>query len=275
MWHLILPPIVVVFCFVFIVWFLSLRGSDPIVAQKALSVAVPETGFFRRILRNFLLRMLEKLAQRFKLVSLQVHNVFHRLLQSVKEKRKLSDAHRQERSRVVFPSFEKDTGEIINESSRADIRSIEKQNKSIQDEDGMVETIASHSEVSEYMVAENQNTTFSLDAPLRRQSRGEVTQVSSPIEDVPFTRPMVSDRAARPEKSKRRVFTRSVEEEMIVRIATNPKDYTAYEALGDFYMDKGAIQDAKECYKQVLKLSPVQRMVKVKIRRLERLLSQK
>jgi len=33
------------------------------------------------------------------------------------------------------------------------------------------------------------------------------------------------------------------------------------------------MKDAKDCYRQVLKLSPVQRMVKIKIRRLEKLLT--
>ena len=86
---------------------------------------------------------------------------------------------------------------------------------------------------------------------------------------------MVSEQAVRPDRLKRKAAERPAEEELIARIATNPKDYTAYEALGDFYMERGSIQDAKECYKQVLKLSPVQRLVKIKIRRLERLLSQR
>jgi cytochrome c-type biogenesis protein CcmH/NrfG len=60
---------------------------------------------------------------------------------------------------------------------------------------------------------------------------------------------------------------------MIARIARDPKDFTSYEALGDYYLESENIRDAKECYRQVLKLSPVHRMVKIKIRRLEKLLT--
>ena len=86
---------------------------------------------------------------------------------------------------------------------------------------------------------------------------------------------MVSDRVALPDSKRLSLRGKAPEEDLIGRIANNPKDYEAYEALGDFYMESGNIKDAKECYRQVLKLSPVQRMVKIKIRRLEKLLSQK
>ena len=64
----------------------------------------------------------------------------------------------------------------------------------------------------------------------------------------------------------------SHEEDFITAIAKNPKDFQAYEKLGDYYMDNGNIKDAKECYRQVLRLSPANREVKMKIRRLEKML---
>jgi tetratricopeptide (TPR) repeat protein len=64
----------------------------------------------------------------------------------------------------------------------------------------------------------------------------------------------------------------SYEEDFIGAIAKNPKDGEAYEKLGDYYMDNGNIKDAKECYRQVLRLSPANREVKMKIRRLEKML---
>lgn len=63
-----------------------------------------------------------------------------------------------------------------------------------------------------------------------------------------------------------------LEEALIERIAANPRDIEAYERLGDYYLERDSLADAKECYRQVLKLSPVNRLVKIKIRRLERLL---
>ncbi len=88
-------------------------------------------------------------------------------------------------------------------------------------------------------------------------------------------RSMVSETAVNPEgKDQEKVQKNaSLEEKLITRIAVNPKDFTAYEELGDYYLSINSIKDAKECYRQVLKLSPVHRMVKIKIRRLEKLLT--
>lgn len=62
------------------------------------------------------------------------------------------------------------------------------------------------------------------------------------------------------------------EEILIERIVSNPRDVEAYERLGDYYLEHDNLVDAKECYRQVLKLSPVNRLVKIKIRRLEKIL---
>jgi len=64
------------------------------------------------------------------------------------------------------------------------------------------------------------------------------------------------------------------EEILIERIALNPRDIEAYERLGDYYMERKGYGDAKECYKQVLKLSPVNRKARVCMRKLERILGQ-
>lgn len=63
-----------------------------------------------------------------------------------------------------------------------------------------------------------------------------------------------------------------LEDILVERISMNPRDIEAYERLGDYYLEQGNLSDAKECYRQVLKLSPAYRLVKIKIRRLERLL---
>ena len=96
MWHLIVPPIIVVICFVFIVWYLSLRGSDPEVAERVEANGDVRGGALRLRARIFSLRVIEKIAQRSKLLSLRIYNGIHEFLQSVKEKRKLSDMRQQE-----------------------------------------------------------------------------------------------------------------------------------------------------------------------------------
>lgn len=266
MWHLIIPPIVVVACFVLILWYLSLRGVDPEVAKRALAIGDAHEGRIRAALRGFSLRVLEKLAQRFKVMSLRVHNAFHDFLQSVKEKRKISD------SRMVASAEEHESESLVDEENDFDESDIVQPSKPVMD--GASSSMRGVNPPEEMVVPIETPLApaFSLTTPLRRRRREETEEVSA---DIPVVRPMVSDRAALPDRPKRKLAPKPVEEDLIARIAVNPKDYTAYEALGDFYMERGSIQDAKECYRQVLKLSPVQRMVKIKIRRLERLLSQK
>lgn len=62
---------------------------------------------------------------------------------------------------------------------------------------------------------------------------------------------------------------------LIERIAANPKDIEAYERLGEYYFEIENWDYAKDCFKQVVKLNPGNRNVKIKIRKLERLLGDK
>ncbi len=113
-------------------------------------------------------------------------------------------------------------------------------------------------------------------SPVLEESRMEIrteTKESPVLPPLP-NRPMVSETVARPEIRRKRHHNALREEALIARIAVDPKDFTAYEELGDYYLETGNVKDAKECYRQVLKLSPIQRMVKIKIRRLEKLLSE-
>ncbi|MDD5083754.1 MAG: tetratricopeptide repeat protein [Candidatus Moranbacteria bacterium] len=102
-------------------------------------------------------------------------------------------------------------------------------------------------------------------------------------------RPMVSQRVAQPEPRVKPSVAKpsaiieppspaiknQLEDILVERIAANPRDLEAYERLGEYYMEQGNLQDAKECYRQVLRLSPVHRLAKIKIRRLEKMLEQK
>ena len=98
-------------------------------------------------------------------------------------------------------------------------------------------------------------------------------------------RPMVSQRVTQPEDTTKPkppieeapapAMKNQLEDILVERIAANPRDLEAYERLGEYYMEQGNVQDAKECYRQVLRLSPVHRLAKIKIRRLEKMLEQK
>lgn len=67
----------------------------------------------------------------------------------------------------------------------------------------------------------------------------------------------------------------SFEDVMIERIALNPRDIEAYERLGAHYMEHKHYADAKECYKQVIRMSPQNSVVRKQLRCLERLLKNK
>lgn len=80
-------------------------------------------------------------------------------------------------------------------------------------------------------------------------------------------RPTLSDRVVTP-KSQIKAKDK-LENLLIERIAANPKDMEAYERLGEYYMEIESLNDAKECFKQVLKLDPKNKNVKYRMKRLE------
>lgn len=63
-----------------------------------------------------------------------------------------------------------------------------------------------------------------------------------------------------------------VEIRLIQGIEQNPQDPQVYELLGDFYMDRENYEDARVCYKYVLRLDPRHRRAQEAMRALDRLL---
>lgn len=59
------------------------------------------------------------------------------------------------------------------------------------------------------------------------------------------------------------------EGDLIERIARNPKDIEAYELLGDLYMSRKDYDDAKACYRQVLRIDPHHASISAKFRTIE------
>lgn len=253
MWYLVVPPIVVVLSLFFLLWYLSKKGSEPAIAEKVREdeghrekISFPRT-------KEFFLKMLEKFGQRFKVASLRAHNTLHDFTQSVR-------------------------------ASRARVHTVLVAEKTPHNE-GNVEAMDEQMSVPVSQVASPDSGETSLESPILRRGRASTfTLSSSPASPSPQVllqeekkeeapRPMVSEMATHPEKKKRVRPNVLREENLISRIARDPKDFTAYEELGDYYLEMENIKDAKECYRQVLKLSPVHRMVKIKIRRLEKLLT--
>lgn len=251
MWYLVVPPIIVVLSLFFLLWYLSRKGEDPTVAERVREESEKHSVFFLRM-KEFFLRQIEKIAQRFKVNLLRAHNSLNEFTQSVKSKRT------KMRPVETMPESEAEEGSVaVEEKKGGRFFSFKKE------------------------VAQTPQVTLSgadeelLHTEIVRKGKRfhQTEEVQKEKVELP-ERPMVSETVAEPESRKRMVRENGDREEgLIARIAKDPKDFTAYEALGDYYLEAGNIKDAKECYRQVLKLSPVHRMVKIKIRRLEKLLT--
>ncbi|MDR3559460.1 MAG: hypothetical protein P4L62_02325 [Candidatus Pacebacteria bacterium] len=98
-------------------------------------------------------------------------------------------------------------------------------------------------------------------------------RVEIPARKNGISRPTISSEIAVPSRMvvqgrKKEAF----ENILIDRIAANPKDTEAYERLGEYYIEIRSLKDAKECFKQVIRIDPKNKSVKMKMRRLERML---
>lgn len=258
MWYLIIPPIIVVLSLSFVLWYLSRKSADPLVAARAsrLEAETKEKVSFLRA-RTFFLHLLEKIAYRFKIFSLRTHNGLHTLTQSLKE--------RQRRFQMKVPARE--TGD-----QSLPLQSLQQQEKKEKEIRESVEDPG----VPRHFFTRKKEEKFKPTLRFSREREEGKNPALADVDETVFSRSMVSAAVIHPEKTLKRRQSDSVrEEDLIARIASNPKDFAAYEGLGDYYLENDNIKDAKECYRQVLKLSPTQRMVKIKIRRLEKLLAQK
>jgi tetratricopeptide (TPR) repeat protein len=98
-----------------------------------------------------------------------------------------------------------------------------------------------------------------------------VPMVNKKLEEEKVIKPIISEKVVKP-RIQTEIKSR-LEELLIERVASNPRDIEAYERLGEYYLEMESFEFAKECFKQILKLSPSNRNAKYKIRRLENLLS--
>jgi tetratricopeptide (TPR) repeat protein len=103
----------------------------------------------------------------------------------------------------------------------------------------------------------------------KRTSRAKRAFYEVKENEIP-AKPMISQKVVLPESA---VDSKVQYEKILIeRIAANPRDIEAYERLGDYYSEQENGKDSLECYKQVLKLSPINRKAKMHIKRLERVL---
>ncbi len=262
MWYLIIPPIVFLSSLALLFWFLSKKSSDPgVLGRMAQGEMIPPPRRFLFMREETGLRILEKLTKRLNLLSLKFHNRFNQF----------SGALRARREKMHQAT---EAASIAAEKSRFWERW---QRRHGREQEGVM----SASEATLPISTETERVAVKLVSKeeslvdVAREKAGRIREVGRSFGDSLVTKSEETVRVFR----RRRVTTngekRLSEEELIDRIAKNPKDAPAYEELGDYYMEGGNLSDAKACYRQVIKLSPLNREVKEKVRRLERLLVQK
>lgn len=195
-------------------------------------------------LGHFGLKVLERLMQKTKLFSLRFHNTSNEWFHSIKKKREEHRIALEQKKQALQEETEK-----WREQKNGEI-----------DEAPMIKKTVTMPET------EAAPFHFKDEAPvIARRSRARMESYS-----------MVSERVTKPER--KAVVTKvknKLEDTLIKRIAINPRDIEAYERLGDYYIEQDNLTDALECYRQVLRLSPVHHKAKIKISKIERVISRK
>lgn len=272
MWYLIVPPVVIIFSLAFLLWYLARKGADPVVKEKMIQFERLERPAPFSRTREFFLHLLEKWVQRARVFFLKVHNAMSVWSLSVRDRRRRV---REEVQAFQEQVRKQDPLPLKKSFFSRWQRKTDEEIAIIPNHTGEKESSPVIIEHSDVIVPIPRKESLADPIVRRRKLSAEPIPLNVPLSARPETiRPMVSDRVAQPESNRRRPSIEVArEEELIAQIAVNPKDFTAYEALGDYYLGVDNVKDAKECYRQVLKLSPVHRTVKVKIRRLERLLA--
>lgn len=244
MLYSIIPPILIILSLAGIIVFFMKKASqianlgDEDDLEREREALMAEAGFFKRI---FI---------RLKNVG---WNDFKHLFLAVSEKM-------TRRARILFLKLEsksRDLNDSIRDTKnkhklkRGDVR------------DAGVENIEKDDIIDKVKNYQPENKKGYL-AELKKSVSGDGPEENK---EERVIRPTVSDRVVTP---KVRVEMKDrLEDLLIERIAANPKDTEAYERLGEYYMEIDSMNDAKECFKQVLKLDPKNRNVRYRMRRLE------
>ncbi len=264
MWYLVIPPIVFILSLGLLFWFLSKKSGDPaVLGRMADSELIPPPRRILFIKEETYIRILEKLTKRLNLLSLKFHNRFNQFSGSLRNRReKMREQH--------------EAASLAAEKSRFWERW---QRRHGRDEEGVLPaeeaTLPLSAAPDPDRVVVKQVPKEEGIAEVAREKAGRLRDVGKSLGDSLMSKSEETVRVFRRRRMTPSGEKQLSEEELIDRIARNPKDAPAYEQLGDFYMESGNLSDAKACYRQVIKLSPLNREVKEKVRRLERLLVQK
>ncbi|MDO8241256.1 MAG: hypothetical protein Q7T51_04745 [Candidatus Moranbacteria bacterium] len=206
-----------------------------------------EAGFFRRIIirtknihwndiKHFLLIVLEKMTRRARIVFLKLE------------------------------SHSKDLGDSIRNTRNGNSKQIEKNRATLEniEEDDIINKVKNYQPEKKAGYLNRLKKSVSSDKIEASKAEQQAVVIN---QEEKVIRPTVSDRVVTPQA--RTEMKDRLEDLLIERIAANPKDTEAYERLGEYYMEIDSLNDAKECFKQVLKLDPKNRNVRYRMKRLE------
>jgi tetratricopeptide (TPR) repeat protein len=257
MLYSIIPPIIVVTSLIGIILFLARKASqvallnDRKKEETFLKKGMEKKSLLGRIFRskggeerNFkhgFLVFLEKFTRKLRVFFLKLENLFTHWSEALKRKRK----------NQIDPEMEK---YIYQDGTR-------------QTDDGICEKTGEENNIQSVRAYETKDRIY-FDNPTRAEHKPSPENV---IEKI--VKPILSAEVAVP-KSKPEIKNR-LERILIERIASNPKDTEAYERLGEYYFEIENYEHSKECFKQVIKLNPMNVSVKDKMRQLERLLARR
>lgn len=245
MLYYILPPIVIILSTATLIFFLFRKVSqfpedEVMQSNKEVGIFATKMRKIPSIFGQFGLKMLEKMMQRFKLLSLKIHNITNVWFHSIRKKREKSMIENVE-------NFKKENDDNIKDISIKQKTFFTRNEKQRLREGETRYEI--QKDLTEKPIVRSKITYPSTQRSARMQS--DIIMRSKPIKPI------------QQEKKDQ------LEDILIRRIAINPKDIEAYERLGDYYLEQMNLRDALECYRQVLKLSPTHQKAKTKVRRIE------
>jgi TolA-binding protein len=239
--YYIVPPIIIIVVLGVLIFFIS-RKSDEIKKEIKKEEELELEGKGKVIISKlhvFSLAFLEKTMQRLKLVFLKSYNQFDAWMRSVRSRKE----ERQERIETIEEAREE-----------ADAKEeLEMEHRKIQ-----AEVLAAKKAQAEAAAEELSARGGSAFGGREKAPKTEEIKVV----------PMVSKKVVQPEI--RRKKKSHLEEALIERIALSPRDIEAYERLGDYYVEQKNNEDALECFRQVLKLSPGNHKAKLMVKKMEK-----
>jgi hypothetical protein len=248
-----IPPAIVVISLIGIIIFLTKKAPQVALLENRNrdennpETAVIRKGIFKKIFRSgdskgqsfkhgFLV-FLEKFTRKLRVFFLKLENLFTHWSENIKRKRKIH--------------AESEENKVPNEEREA------------------MEASGYSDDINQEPTLEKRNYGSRNDIYVRNSLDASRRYALMDPEEKPV-RPIISEKVVVP-RTKPEIKNR-LERILIERIASNPKDTEAYERLGEYYFEIENYNHSKECFKQVIKLSPTNEMAKEKMKRLERLL---